>query len=84
MRLLQPAAFLRAFAGAFFNDVFVEDFTLGCIISVNIVFWWRCISALQQPRAAPAQVFTVLSHRLSQAFFAISNLVSKNFVVTIK
>ena len=46
----------------------------GFVISFSMVFCWRCISAVQKPLTAPAQVFAVLSQRLIQGFFAISDL----------
>ena len=74
-RHLQPRAFLRLFAVGFFDDrVLVAERVVRLVISSNIAFCWRCNSAVQKPRAAPAQVFAALSHRLSQGFFAISVL----------
>ncbi len=42
---------------------------MGCVSSLSIVDCCRCISAVQKPRAAPAQVFAALNHMLIQGFF---------------
>jgi hypothetical protein len=36
------------------------------VISFIIAVCWRCISAAQKPRAAPAHEFAALSYRLNQ------------------
>lgn len=38
-------------------------------ISFIIADCWRCISAVQKPRAAPAQLFAALNHMPIQGFF---------------
>jgi hypothetical protein len=53
---------------------FVAGRAAGFDISFNMAFCCRCISAVQKPRAAPAQVLAALSQRLIQGFFAISVL----------
>jgi hypothetical protein len=39
------------------------------VISFSIAFCWRRISAVQKPRAAPAEALAALSHMLIQGFF---------------
>ncbi|KFG69455.1 hypothetical protein [Microvirga sp. BSC39] len=51
---------------------FVAGRAVGFDIALNMALCWRCISVVQKPRAAPAQVFAALSQRLIQEFFAIS------------
>ncbi len=45
---------------------------MGCVSSLSIVGCCRCISAVQKPRAAPAQVLAALNHMLIQGFFIAS------------
>lgn len=68
----QPLDFLRAPAEALFDErLLVVDWAFGFVMLFNMDFCWRCTSAVQKPRAAPAQVFAALSQRLIQGFFAM-------------
>jgi hypothetical protein len=60
-------------AEAFLDErVLVAGRPAGRVISFNMTFCCRCISAVQKPRAAPAQVFAALSQRLRKGFFDIA------------
>ncbi len=62
----------RAPVADFLDDrLLLAGVVVGFVISLKIFFCWRCISAVQKPRAAPAQVFAALSQTLIQGFFVI-------------
>src|SRR3954451_6359413 len=44
----------------------VQNRNICSVMSFSIAVCWRCISALQKPRAAPAHEFAALIQRLNQ------------------
>jgi hypothetical protein len=51
------------------DGLLVEARSAGPVSSFIMAIYWRCISAVQKPRAAPAHMFAALSHTLIQGFF---------------